>query len=364
MRAFEVDDVAVPGVRQRDEGLRLENVTVRYGSTTALSGIDLSAPGGEVLAVLGPSGGGKSTLLRTVAGLEGASRGAVRFGGEDLSGVPVHRRGFGMVFQDGQLFGHRDVAGNVEFGLRMRSVGRRERSREVARLLELVGLAGYQRRRVSELSGGQAQRVALARALAARPRLLLLDEPLSGLDRMLRERLAVDLAELLADSATTAVVVTHDLDEAFTLADRVAVLSEGRVLQEERPRRLWTRPADEEVAGFLGCTTFLRGRIEDGVASCPLGSVPCPGEHAGEVLLGLRATGVRAHRSGTERHPGRRGEVVRRLHRHDHVRLTVAVPELAGAELLEAVVADTDVPDPGEDVALALDPAGVALLGR
>ncbi|NUT52208.1 MAG: ATP-binding cassette domain-containing protein, partial [Saccharothrix sp.] len=186
--------------------LLVEGLTVRYGSTTAVSAVDLSIADGEVVALLGPSGCGKSTLLRAVAGLEPPGAGAVSWDGADLAGTPVHRRGFGLVFQDGQLFPHRDVAGNVAFGLRVRGVPRAARDDRVAELLDLVGLAGYGGRRVTALSGGEQQRVALARALAPRPRLLLLDEPLSALDRALREQLAVDLARLLRATGTTALV--------------------------------------------------------------------------------------------------------------------------------------------------------------
>ncbi|RCW42758.1 thiamine transport system ATP-binding protein [Halopolyspora algeriensis] len=233
-------------------GLQVRGLSVRFGQTTAVSGVDFSVADGEVLGLLGPSGCGKSTLLRAIAGLERPQAGTITWNGADLDRVPVHRRGFGMVFQDGQLFPHRDVAGNVEFALRMQGMGRARRTGRVAELLDLVGLAGQQRRRVTHLSGGEAQRVALARALAADPRLLLLDEPLTALDRMLREQLVVELAEWLAGQSTTAIVVTHDHEEAFTLADRVAVMARGQVLQVDTPERLRQCPADDEVAAFLG----------------------------------------------------------------------------------------------------------------
>ncbi|SFT73815.1 thiamine transport system ATP-binding protein [Actinopolyspora lacussalsi subsp. righensis] len=350
--------------REPDDGLRLEGLTVRYGGTTALSGVHLHVPRGEVLAVLGPSGCGKTTLLRSVAGLERPSEGRIAFDGVELSGVPVHRRGFGMVFQDGQLFGHRDVAGNVDFALRMRSVGRRERRETVARLLELVGLAGYQDRRVTELSGGQAQRVALARALAAEPRLLLLDEPLSGLDRMLRERLAVDLARVLDRNRMTGVLVTHDHDEAFTLADRIAVLVAGRIEQLDTPWRLWHRPATEGVARFLGCGTILSGLADEETIRCEIGTLPRPSDcPVGTVRIGLRSAGLRAAPAGEEAPAGQSRAVVReRVHRHDHVRLTVTVPDAPRLEPLEAVTSLDDVPHLDEEVTLTLEPNGTALI--
>ena len=341
-------------------GLDVRGLSVRYGAVEAVREVALSVGDGEVVALLGPSGCGKSTLLRAVAGLERPAAGEVRWDGGDLARVPVHRRGFGMVFQDGQLFPHRDVAGNVEFALRMRGVPRADRAARVDELLELVGLAGYGPRRATELSGGEAQRVALARALAADPELLLLDEPLSALDRMLRERLAVDLAALLGRAETTALVVTHDHDEAFTLADRVAVLARGTVLQVDGPDRLWRRPGDDEVAAFLGCSTFLPAEVRGGVATCELGTVEVAAAD-GPARLGLRATGLRAQRhSGTGDGPETTGIVRERVHRHDHVRLVVDVPQRGR---FEAVAHATEAPVVGEQVGLVLDPEGIALVG-
>ncbi|GLZ35606.1 hypothetical protein Lesp02_77930 [Lentzea sp. NBRC 105346] len=209
--------------------LRVSNITVRYGQTVAVAGVDLSVANGEVVALLGPSGCGKSTLLRTIAGLETPASGSVCWDSLDMGSVPVHKRGFGIVFQDGQLFPHRDVFGNVAFGLRMQGVSRGDRAERISELLKLVGLDGYEHRKVTQLSGGEQQRVALARALAPRPRLLLLDEPLSALDRELRDQLADDLARLLRSSGTTAILVTHDHDEARRIADRVVTMRKGRV---------------------------------------------------------------------------------------------------------------------------------------
>jgi len=207
-------------------GLTLTDVSVRFGDVVAVDDVSLEIPTGEVFALLGASGSGKSTLLRAIAGLEPCS-GDIAFDGESVVGTPVHKRGFALMFQDGQLFPHLDVAGNVGYALRVQ--GRRDDAR-VADLLDLVGLGGFGRRRVTELSGGEQQRVALARSLAADPRLLLLDEPLSALDRELRERLALDVRRILTEAGTTAILVTHDHAEAEVIADRVGRLDRGRLV--------------------------------------------------------------------------------------------------------------------------------------
>ncbi len=210
-------------------GLQVDRVGVRYGERMVLDGVSLEVPAGTVTAVLGPSGCGKSTLLRAVAGLEPLAAGTVSFDGVDLAGVPTHRRGFAMMFQDGQLFPHLDVGGNVAYPLARRGIRGEAARGEVARLLELVELPGYAGRRPSTLSGGEAQRVALARSLAAHPRLLLLDEPLSALDRDQHDRLAADLRRVLVETGTTALLVTHDVTEAAVLADATIRLPASRL---------------------------------------------------------------------------------------------------------------------------------------
>lgn len=212
-------------------GLEVNNVSVAYGKAAAVvRNATFALAATEVVALLGPSGCGKSTLLRAVAGLEPLVTGSVSWNGEDLAQTPPHRRGFGLVFQDGQLFVHRSVAENIAYGLRVQRLPRVERGERVQELLDLVGLPGYEDRAVTELSGGERQRVALARSLAPRPRLLLLDEPLSALDRELRDRLAVDLAGLLRETKTTAILVTHDESEATTIADRVLRMRAGELV--------------------------------------------------------------------------------------------------------------------------------------
>ncbi len=239
--------------------LELDEVSVRFGTTAAVDRVSLRLDDGQVLAVLGPSGCGKSTLLRVVAGLQPVTGGSVRLDGSDLSATPAHRRGFALVFQDGQLFPHLTVAGNVGYALRLRRTPRRQRDARVAELLDLVGLAASADRRPTTLSGGERQRVALARALAVRPRLLLLDEPLSALDRGLREQLAGELRDVLRRERTTALFVTHDHEEAFTVADRMAVLRSGALVQSGTPEEVWRRPADPWTARFLGYAAVLTG---------------------------------------------------------------------------------------------------------
>jgi thiamine transport system ATP-binding protein len=206
--------------------LAVDDVSVRFGVRVVLDAVDLHVAAGEIVALLGPSGSGKSTLLRVIAGIVPADSGRVVLDGVDITRTPTHRRSVGMVFQDEQLFPHMDVAGNVGFGLRMAGLDKQARGVRVAALLELVGLAGFGSRRIEGLSGGERKRVALARSLAPQPKLLLLDEPLTGLDRELRDRLAVEVRAILASQGTTAVWVTHDTDEATMAAGRTVAIAD------------------------------------------------------------------------------------------------------------------------------------------
>ncbi|MFQ3661859.1 MAG: ABC transporter ATP-binding protein [Chloroflexaceae bacterium] len=262
--------------------LALEHICKTYGTTPVLRDVSLEVASGAIVALLGPSGCGKTTLLRIMAGLEAADSGTVRLAGERIDGVPPHLRGFGLMFQDYALFPHLDVAGNVAFGLR--GMPRAERERRVAELLDLVGLRGYGSRRVYALSGGERQRVALARALAPRPRLLMLDEPLAALDRTLRERLQDELRAILRAVGVTALYVTHDQEEAFALADMVALLNAGRIEQVGTPEAIYRQPASEWAARFLGLGNIVRGVLRaDGQVETPLGPLAC------RAAAGLRA---------------------------------------------------------------------------
>lgn len=275
-------------------GLAVRGLSVRFGDLVAVSDVDLEVPAGSVTAVLGPSGCGKSTLLRAVAGLERPAAGTLRYDGQDLAGVPTHRRGFALMFQDGQLFSHQSVARNVGYPLRLR--GSRQAARpsvaeRVAELLDLVGLAGYEDRMPATLSGGERQRVALARSLAVAPRMLLLDEPLSALDRGMRERLAGELHDILRRAGTTTLLVTHDQEEAFAIADRMAVMRAGRLVQAGTVADVWRGPADAWTAQFLGYPTVL-----EGAAAVALRDVVEPGGTWTQVAL--RRSAIRLDPAG------------------------------------------------------------------
>ncbi len=241
--------------------LTVDSIKKTYEGQPLLRGVSFTVGEGETLCLLGPSGSGKSTLLRIIAGLEQAEGGRVLWQGQDLSGVPVHLRQFGLMFQDYALFPHRTVAQNVAFGLRMQRLPGAEVEQRMAQALEQVNLGGFASRRVTDLSGGEQQRVALARALAPRPRLLMLDEPLGALDRALREQLVNELRDLLHRTGIPAIYVTHDQEEAFAISDRMLLLHDGIVQQEGTPAHLYQHPATAWVARFLGLTNLITGEV-------------------------------------------------------------------------------------------------------
>ncbi|HMJ03431.1 MAG TPA: ABC transporter ATP-binding protein [Conexibacter sp.] len=276
----------------RPDAIACRDVRKAFGAVEAVAGVELTVPAGSLTAVLGPSGCGKTTLLRLVAGFERPDAGLVAIAGRTVAEagrgggtyLAPERRRVGMVFQDYALVPHLDVAGNIGYAL-----GRRPDAARVAELLELVGLDGLGTRRPHELSGGQQQRVALARALAARPEVVLLDEPFSNLDAVLRQQVRGELRRILADSGVSGLLVTHDQEEALSLADRVAIMRAGVVEQVGSPEEVYLDPVSRWVAGFLGAVDVLPG-IADGAGrvETALGAVPCGGEHRGDVEVLIR----------------------------------------------------------------------------
>jgi spermidine/putrescine ABC transporter ATP-binding subunit len=287
----------------RAASIAIEAVSKSYGPVAALRDVSVAVPSGAFLALLGPSGSGKTTLLMGIAGFEPPDRGRILLDGHDLTRVPPHRRGIGMVFQRYALFPHLNVAENVAYALRRRGIGRAERERLVRDSLDLVHLAAYEDRMPGQLSGGQQQRVALARALVYRPPVLLMDEPLGALDRKLREQLQIEIKQLQRRLGTTVVFVTHDQQEALSMADRVALLRDGRVVQAGTPRDLYDEPANSFVADLIGEANVLPGvlaadgaeivlRTASGLVlrGTPIGAAAVPGT---EAELVVRPTDVR-----------------------------------------------------------------------
>ncbi|HEX3954047.1 MAG TPA: ABC transporter ATP-binding protein [Stellaceae bacterium] len=254
--------------------LRLSELTKLFGATRAVDRVSLAIEPGNMVALLGPSGCGKTTTLRMIAGLVEPSAGEITLGDRRLSGVPVHRRNIGMLFQNYALFPHMNVAQNIAFGLQTRGVKRAELAARVNEALELVQLGTYGERLPTQLSGGQQQRVALARALVVEPLLLLLDEPLGALDKSLRQEMQVELRALQRRLGITTVMVTHDQDEALTMADRIVIMRDGSVEQSGAPAEIYQRPASRFVASFLGASNFFRGRVERVVDGASLVVVP------------------------------------------------------------------------------------------
>jgi ABC-type Fe3+/spermidine/putrescine transport system ATPase subunit len=244
--------------------LELRHIHKTYEGKPLLTDISFQLDSGETICLLGASGSGKSTLLRMIAGLDDSNSGSILFNSIDLASTPPHLRDFGLVFQDYSLFPHLDVNDNVAFGLKMRRLEQSEIKERVANSLELVNLKGFEHRKVTDLSGGEQQRVALARALAIRPRLLMFDEPLGALDKKLKDGLLEELRTILHETKISAIYVTHDQEEAFTIADRVLILHDGQIVREGTPADVWANPQSAFVAEFLGLGKVFEGVVRGG----------------------------------------------------------------------------------------------------
>jgi thiamine transport system ATP-binding protein len=347
--------------------LRITDLTLAYDHTVVVDDLSLTAEDGEVLCVVGPSGCGKSTLLRAVAGLEPPVTGAIHLDGRDLAGLRPDQRDVGLMFQEHALFPHRTVAENVAFGPRAHGLDRAAIRERVSEALALVGLAGTADRHVDELSGGERQRVALARAVAPRPRLLMLDEPLGSLDRALQARLLEDLPQVFTELGTTVVYVTHDQDEALSLADRVAVMRAGRLEQLGTPTAVWRGPRTAFVAGFLGLDHTVAVQAQPDHVDTPWGRVPRDAVSDAGVGTGAREAVLlpEALRLASDASPPGDGEL--------HVAATVTSRRFQGDHLRLGVQADTGqrlhvpawrghLPEVGDRVTLAVEVAGIHLL--
>jgi ABC-type Fe3+/spermidine/putrescine transport system ATPase subunit len=332
--------------------LELINLHKSFGETRALAGVSFEVAKGEIMAVLGPSGCGKSTLLAVVAGLETPDEGKVLWGGQDLAGVPPHKRDFGLMFQDYALFPHKDVFDNVAFGLQMDGLGKDVIASTVQETLVLLGLSAFERRDVSGLSGGEQQRVALARSLAPRPRLLMLDEPLGSLDKALRERLLDDLRGILRHTGQTTLYVTHDQEEAFSLADRVVVMDAGVVVQVGTPQDIYCAPESPFVAKFVGLTNIFPGEVVSTPAGAeietPIGRFPVEEKITGPVQVLIRSDAANLKGDGFPL----TGTVESLAFRGGWTRMALRIN---GVELLFDFDSNLALPEVGQPVTVSID---------
>lgn len=359
--------------------LQITNLHKSYANQPVLRAINLAVAAGEIVCLLGPSGCGKTTLLRIVSGLENADQGTVRLNGQDLQQTPVHKRNFGLMFQDFALFPHRTVAENIGFGLRMQQQSPAQIANRVAEMLALVNLSGYGERSVFALSGGERQRVALARSLAPNPQLLMLDEPLGSLDRALREELMTDLRLILKAVGVTALYVTHDQQEALAVADRVVVLNAGQIEQIGPPEQIYRQPATPFVARFLGFANLLPATVELGqwpTVTTPIGALtlaadaarPTPGSYtllirpqaAQQLAPGVTAQPTPNQLQGRLTHSSFRGsyyQVGVEVGEGNHsYQLRFEVPSWGTANHALPLLA------PGQPVQITLDPGLLSLL--
>jgi ABC-type Fe3+/spermidine/putrescine transport system ATPase subunit len=335
-------------------GLQVHNIQKSYDNVVALRNVSLIASEGQITAILGPSGCGKSTLLSIIAGLEKPDHGQVFWNAVNMTHTPPHQRGFGLMFQEYALFPHRNVSQNISFGLEMAGLPSSTIRQRVSEVLDLVGLPGFERRSIDTLSGGESQRVALARSLAPRPRLLMLDEPLGSLDRNLRERLVVDLRQILQQSKQTAIYVTHDLEESFAIADQVAIMSKAVIEQIGSPQELYWKPGCAFVARFLGLTNLVPAEVKQNQDGCrfisPLGTFSCANQTPGKVLVLLRPDSFSLTKGYPNTIPG---ELAQISFRGSINRITILCN---GHELFFDLPASDPLPNIGETIHLSFDP--------
>ena len=347
---------SIGGVSTASPAVRVENARKTYGATVALDRVDLAVERGSFFTLLGPSGCGKTTLLRLIAGFETPTEGRVLIGGADVTALPPFRRPVNTVFQSYALFPHLSVERNVAFGLEMQ--GRKDAKARAREMLDLVRLADFADRRPAQLSGGQQQRVALARALAPAPEVLLLDEPLSALDLKLRREMQRELKRLQHETGITFVFVTHDQEEALTMSDRIAVMSGGRVLQTGTPREVYDAPASRFVAGFIGETNVIEGRVEGGRAHLPGGSLPLPGAPEGPATFAVRPERVALAPAGaSDALP-----VTLAAATYHGADLTAHLRLADGTEIAARLPAHADPGPPGTAHALAFAPGALRVL--
>ena len=358
--------------------LRVASVTKRFGGVVAVDNLSLDIRAGEFFALLGPSGCGKSTLLRMLAGFEQPDSGSILLDGADIAAVPPHRRPINMMFQNYALFPHLSVVGNIAFGLKRAGMSRADINARVAEMLALVQLEGLERRRPDQLSGGQRQRVALARSLALRPRMLLLDEPLAALDRKLRESTQAELLEVQRKLGTTFIIVTHDQDEAMTVADRIGVMNEGSLVQVGSPRELYESPNSRWVANFIGNINFIEGLVvsqrgnlltlrteEAGTIIVTTGIQPIAGM---TVPLAIRPEKIRisSETASSELANALRGEIIEINYLGGVSVYQVRLPSGATIKVTAAnlVRSETGFFSPGQRVSLSFSPDACIVLDR